>query len=877
MRNHYIMVHTNDHQHSQRTNGMEYYVPAHSHNRNSFGNLLRRAVFGLMLLLGLTGFSLPAFATITVKMTSPTANASVAAPGTFTLTATATSTAGTIKSVAFYQGTTLLSTVTTSPYTYSWTAVAAGTYSLTAKATGSTNATATSTAVSVKSVTDTGPVVSLTSPAVNTKVAAPASFTLTATATSSVSTISSVAFYQGTTLLGTVTKSPYTYSWTGVAAGTYSITAKATDALGKATTSTAVSVSSLTPPTVSLTSPAANASVAAPASFTLTSNASSTSSTIKSVAFSNGTTLLNTVTAAPYTYTWSAVAAGTYSLTAKATDANNLTTTSTAVSVKSVTDTGPVVSITSPANNKTIAAPASFTLTATATSTVSTISSVAFYQGTTLLGTVTASPYTYTWSAVTAGTYSITAKATDALGKTTTSTAVSVVSDAPPVVTITNPLPGSQITSPSGLKLTATATSATSTISKVDFYQGATLIGTSPTSPYSMVWSAVPVGSYSLTAKATDALGTVTTSAAIPVTAVADQLPVVTILTPGNGTTVTAPAAITLSANATSSTSTIASVSYYNGATLIGTATVAPFTYNWTNVALGTYTITAQAKDVLNTIANSSSVTLVVNNGAPQAYYIHADQLDTPRQITDTNGNLVWSWDIADPFGANPPNENPSGQGAFTNNLRFPGQYYDVETGLFQNINRDYDPNTGRYVESDPIGLKGGSFSTYSYVGGNPLSYSDSSGLSPLDGVAIECLLNPACRVAAAAATAAAVAKVAQMCTATADKMATEIQGITERNLGPYGEVYSLRASAAGDYPDVRGGVVTLQAGDVYKYGETTQPDSRYPVKVLEASGLTYQTEYVGSQLMSKVVEKQLIYGYFFENGGLPPGNRIFR
>jgi hypothetical protein len=126
MRNHYIMVHTNDHQHSQRTNGMEYYVPAHSHNRNSFGNLLRRAVFGLMLLLGLTGFSLPAFATITVKMTSPTANASVAAPGTFTLTATATSTAGTIKSVAFYQGTTLLSTVTTSPYTYSWTAVAAG-------------------------------------------------------------------------------------------------------------------------------------------------------------------------------------------------------------------------------------------------------------------------------------------------------------------------------------------------------------------------------------------------------------------------------------------------------------------------------------------------------------------------------------------------------------------------------------------------------------------------------------------------------------------------------------------------------------------------------------------------------------------------------
>ncbi len=80
----------------------------------------------------------------------------------------------------------------------------------------------------------------------------------------------------------------------------------------------------------------------------------------------------------------------------------------------------------------------------------------------------------------------------------------------------------------------------------------------------------------------------------------------------------------------------------------------------------------------------------------------------------------------------NPPNENPSGQGTFTNNLRFPGQYYDVETGLNQNINRDYDPNTGRYVESDPIGLAGGTFSTYTYVNGNPLSWSDPLGLATL-------------------------------------------------------------------------------------------------------------------------------------------------
>jgi len=106
--------------------------------------------------------------------------------------------------------------------------------------------------------------------------------------------------------------------------------------------------------------------------------------------------------------------------------------------------------------------------------------------------------------------------------------------------------------------------------------------------------------------------------------------------------------------------------------------------------------------------------------------------LNTPRLITDSNGNAVWQWDNTDPFGDNIPNQSPNGTGnQFVFNLRFPGQYYDVETGLFQNGYRDYDPATGRYPESDPIGLQGGSFSTYAYVGGNPISYIDPTGLNP--------------------------------------------------------------------------------------------------------------------------------------------------
>ncbi|WP_459204316.1 RHS repeat-associated core domain-containing protein (plasmid) [Ralstonia pseudosolanacearum] len=119
-----------------------------------------------------------------------------------------------------------------------------------------------------------------------------------------------------------------------------------------------------------------------------------------------------------------------------------------------------------------------------------------------------------------------------------------------------------------------------------------------------------------------------------------------------------------------------------------------------------------------------------VKNGTP--YYIYADQIDTPRVITDTNNLMVWRWDQADPFGATLPDENPTSLGAFAYNLRFPGQVYDAETGKHYNVNRDYDPASGRYVQSDPIGLDAGQWSAYAYVGGNPTGNVDPAGLQAI-------------------------------------------------------------------------------------------------------------------------------------------------
>ena len=111
----------------------------------------------------------------------------------------------------------------------------------------------------------------------------------------------------------------------------------------------------------------------------------------------------------------------------------------------------------------------------------------------------------------------------------------------------------------------------------------------------------------------------------------------------------------------------------------------------------------------------------VVPNG--KLYYIHTDHLGTPQAMTSEAGSVVWRATYG-PFGQ--ASIDPSS--TVEMNIRFPGQYYDQETGLHYNYFRTYDPSTGRYIESDPIGLEGG-LNTYAYAYSNPLRYIDPLGL----------------------------------------------------------------------------------------------------------------------------------------------------
>ena len=262
---------------------------------------------------------------------------------------------------------------------------------------------------------------------------------------------------------------------------------------------------------------------------------------------------------------------------------------------------------------------------------------------------------------------------------------------------------------------------------KVEFLQGANVIGTAMVAPYVFDWGAVPAGKYVLSARAITAKGKTVEAAPVEISVGTNVAPTVMLTAPALNTVVTAPANITVSADAADSDGSVTQVEFFADGNVIGTATTIPFTIQWANVTSGSYSLTARATDNANAQTTSAPVNITVNQVA-QVYYIHPDHLNTPRAITNQTGQLVWAWTNDDPFGANVPNENPSGLGNFNCNLRLPGQYFDRETNNHYNYFRDYDSTIGRYIQVDPMGL-GGGINAYVYVVNNPLKWVDSLGL----------------------------------------------------------------------------------------------------------------------------------------------------
>ena len=428
-------------------------------------------------------------------------------------------------------------------------------------------------------------------------------------------------FFNGTTKLGEDNSSPYNYNWTNVAAGTYTITAKATDNSGAVTTSAAVSITVSNPnqaPSVSISSPVNNATFTAPASITITAAASDADGSVSKVEFFNGTTKLGEDNSSPYNYNWTNVTAGTYSITAKATDNSGAVTTSTAVIITiGNLNQAPFVTITRPENDEEFVGPANIPISADASDADGSVIKVEFFSGTVKLGEASSSPYTFNWTNVPFGSYVLTAKATDDSGAVTTSDPVSFKVNDPnhlPIVAITSPSYNEEFTAPATVAINANASDDDGTIARVEFYNGAEKLGEVQNSPYIFNWQNVAEGNYVITAKAIDDKGAMTISSAVVIKVLkANLAPAILITSPSTGTIFSAPAEITITTDARDQDGTVQKVEFFNGNTKIGEETQAPFTFVWTDVPAGSYALGVKATDNSGNVTMTTGIDIIVN------------------------------------------------------------------------------------------------------------------------------------------------------------------------------------------------------------------------------------------------------------------------
>jgi RHS repeat-associated protein len=165
----------------------------------------------------------------------------------------------------------------------------------------------------------------------------------------------------------------------------------------------------------------------------------------------------------------------------------------------------------------------------------------------------------------------------------------------------------------------------------------------------------------------------------------------------------------------------------------VGSTTIL-FIYDESGHLLGEYDASGALIQETIWFGDAPAIVLKPNAGSPSIYYVHADHLSTPREVSDGSSTTVWVWDTQT-FGSNEPNQDPGDGSIFTFNLRFPGQYFDAEIDISYNYLRDgYEAGIGRFTQPDPIGLKGGS-NIYAYAEGNPLLHVDRLGLQAASSV----------------------------------------------------------------------------------------------------------------------------------------------
>lgn len=607
----------------------------------------------------------------TVSLTAPLEGAIADAGGSVALTAAAADAVGVSRVMYYLDGATLVTTAYGAPYSASWWVggAALGPHTLEARAVDLAGNTTASAPVTVQVTDLTPPTVSISSPSSNARVRGTITVT---TSPSDARGVARVELYAGAALVGTALASPWSIAWdtTATTDGAVSLTARAYDGSGNSRASAAVPVTvDNTGPAVAVTAPAEGASVSGTVPLAVTA---SDAAGLAKVEYLVDGAVVHTSSWSPWSGSWNSAGAalGPHAIVARATDLAGNVASSAPVSVQLVDTKAPTVSLTAPASGARIGG-ASVTLAASASDAYG-VARVEFYRSTLLLGTATSSPWQITWNAIGAfdGNNSFTAKAFDAAGNSATSGAVTAyVDNTRPVVSLTAPASGATIPGPVTVSATATDTGG---MARVDFFAGATLIGSDTTSPYAFTWdpAGFPSGATTLTAVAHDLAGWSTTSAGASVTVGPDTT--APSVQPSNlyvnqrlrGAYVVTPTV--------SDDVGVVRVELYVDGALTGTSTAAPFSLTWDTTVLadGNHDVYLRAYDAAGNSGRSAwGIVVSVDNHAPSGVRITspvdgevvrgsvavlaeaADEVGVTRVVFYDGAAAVYPEDTAAPYG----------------------------------------------------------------------------------------------------------------------------------------------------------------------------------------------------------------------------------
>ncbi|GAB3203362.1 photosystem II stability/assembly factor-like uncharacterized protein/uncharacterized membrane protein [Pontibacter aydingkolensis] len=217
------------------------------------------------------------------------------------------------------------------------------------------------------------------------------------------------------------------------------------------------------------------------------------------------------------------------------------------------------------------------------------------------------------------------------------------VTNQPPSVSITSPANGAAFAAGATVSIAASAEDKDGTVAKVEFFAGEMKLGEDLEAPYSYDWSGVTQGSYTLSAKAIDNMGSVNISAplSIVVNGGNNQPPSVSITSPANGAAFAAGATVSIAASAEDKDGTVAKVEFFAGEMKLGEDLEAPYSYDWSGLTAGSYTLTARATDNMESTNTSSHISITVSGGAsPEAWVSQTHSYD------EAAGRLAVNWTL---------------------------------------------------------------------------------------------------------------------------------------------------------------------------------------------------------------------------------------